>query len=330
MDKKHILIFISLSGILVIVFVLSNLVGSSQLTFSKSIYYLFHPNASGMGRDIIWQIRFPRVMLGLLVGAGLACCGVVFQGLLRNPLAEPYTLGVSGGAALGVSISVVFAVSTISMASFAFLGSTISIFLVYAIALRKRFSNTTLILGGVILNFLFSSLVFLIFSISRAEDVHGIVLWLMGDLSSAQVSLIKFMPFFIFPAICLLFIFSRDLNILTLGEEKARHLGVDSNKVKKVLFLTASCITGICVCASGVIGFIGLIVPHFMRKVVGVDHRLLLPASCIAGAIFLIFCDILARVIIQPLELPVGVITGIFGGIFFLCFLLKSKHLELF
>ena len=150
MDKKHILIFISLSGILVIVFVLSNLVGSSQLTFSKSIYYLFHPNASGMGRDIIWQIRFPGVMLGLLVGAGLACCGVVFQGLLRNPLAEPYTLGVSGGAALGVSISVVFAVSTISMASFAFLGSTISIFLVYAIALRKRFSNTTLILGGVI------------------------------------------------------------------------------------------------------------------------------------------------------------------------------------
>ena len=312
------------------IFVLSNLVGSSQLTFSRSIYYLFHPNASGMGRDIIWQIRFPRVMLGLFVGAGLACCGVVFQGLLRNPLAEPYTLGVSGGAALGVSISVVLAVSAVSTAFFAFLGSAISIFFVYAIALKKRFSNPTLILGGVILNFLFSSLVFLIFSISKAEDVHGIVLWLMGDLSSTQASLIKIMPFFIFPAICLLFIFSRDLNILTLGEEKALHLGVDSNRVKKVLFLTASCITGICVCASGIIGFIGLIVPHFMRKVVGVDHRLLLPASCIAGAIFLIFCDILARIIIQPLELPVGVITGIFGGIFFLYFLLRSKHLELF
>jgi len=206
----------------------------------------------------------------------------------------------------------------------------LSIFLVYAVANRKQFSNSTLILGGVILSFLFSSLVLLIFSISRAEDVHGIILWLMGDLSSGSASLMKAIPFFILPAIGLLLIYARELNILTLGEEKALHLGVNSKQVKKILFFTASCITGACVAASGIIGFVGLIIPHFMRKIIGVDHRLLLPASCIAGASFLMLCDTLARALIRPIELPVGVITGIFGGIFFLGFLLKSKHWKVF
>lgn len=300
------------------------------MKFTKAVYYLFHPNCSGIERDIIWRIRFPRVILGLLVGAGLACCGAVFQGLLRNPLAGPYTLGVSGGAALGVSLGVVLDVCGIYLPFLAFAGSGISIFLVYAIALKKYFSNPTIILGGVILSFLFSSLVFLIFSISKAEDVHGIILWLMGDLSSAQTSLIKAMPFFILPGIGLLLVFSRDINILTLGEEKAFHLGVNSKQVKKILFITASFITGACVAASGIIGFVGLIIPHFLRKIVGVDHRVLLPASCITGAIFLILCDTLARTIIRPLELPVGVITGIFGGVFALSFLLKSKRWDVF
>ena len=330
MNKKQLGIFTLLFAIFGFSFILSNLIGGSELKFSKAIYYLFHPGSSGIERDIIWQIRFPRIILGLLVGAGLASCGAVFQGLLRNPLAEPYTLGVSGGAALGVSLGIILRISGFYLPFLAFAGSALSIFLVYAIASRKRFSNPVLILGGVILNFLFSSLVFLIFSISKAEDVHGIVLWLMGDLSSTQVSLIKIIPFFIIPAIGLLIIFSRDLNILTLGEEKATHLGVNSRRVKKILFITASCITGACVAASGIIGFVGLIIPHFMRKIVGVDHRLLIPASCIAGATFLILCDALARIIIRPMELPVGVITGLFGGIFFLSFLLKSKRWEIF
>lgn len=330
MTKKHILIFALLIALLGISFVISNLAGGSSLRFSKAIYCLFHPNSSGIEREIIWQIRLPRVILGLIVGAGLACCGVVFQGLLRNPLAEPYTLGISGGAALGTTLGIVFGISSIYLPLFAFSGSALSISLVYIAASRKRFSNPTLILGGVILSFLFSSLVLLIFAVSKARDVHGIILWLMGDLSSAQSSLIKFIPFLIIPAIGLLFIFSRDLNILTLGEEKALHLGVDSEQVKRILFIIASCITGACVAASGIIGFVGLIVPHFTRKIIGVDHRLLLPASCITGAIFLVLCDASARVIIRPLELPVGVITGIFGGIFFLGFLIKTKRWEFF
>jgi len=330
LNKKQLLTLVLLIVILGISFIVAILLGGSNLEFSKAMYYLFHPGSSGIERDIIWQIRFPRIILGLLVGAGLACCGAVFQGLLRNPLAGPYTLGVSGGAALGATLGIISAVSAIYLPLFAFAGGAVSIFLVYIIACRRKFSNPTLILGGVILSFLFSSLVLLIFAVSRAEDVHGMILWLMGDLSSAESSLIKIIPFFIFPAIGLLLIFSRDLNILTLGEEKALHLGVDSKLVKKILFIAASCVTGACVAASGIIGFVGLIIPHFMRRFVGVDHRLLLPASCIAGAAFLIFCDTLARIIIRPLELPVGVITGIFGGIFFLCFLLNSKRWRVF
>ncbi|MBU1906152.1 MAG: iron ABC transporter permease, partial [Candidatus Omnitrophica bacterium] len=314
MHKKYFLIFTLLMISLSLSFVVAILVGGSELRFTQAIYCLFHPRSAGIERDIIWNIRLPRVILGILVGAGLAGCGAVFQGLLRNPLAEPYTLGVSGGAALGVSLGVIAVIPAIYLPFLAFAGSALSIFLVYSLASRKNFSNPTLILGGVILSFLFSSIVFLILSISKAEDVHGIILWLMGDLSSAQISLIRIIPFFILPGLGLLLLFSRDINILTLGEEKAFHLGVNSKQVKKILFITASFITGACVAASGIIGFVGMIVPHFVRKMVGVNYRVLLPASCISGAIFLILCDTLARSIIRPLELPVGVITGICGG----------------
>jgi len=328
--RNYVKIFALLILALAASFVVSNFAGAGRLSFSKATYCLFHPASTGIERDIIWQIRFPRIVLGMLVGAGLACCGAVFQGLLRNPLAEPYTLGVSGGAALGVTIGVTCAVSGIYLPFLAFAGSSVSVFLVYLLAIRKRFSNSALILGGVVLSFLFSSLVFLIFSLSKSEDIHGVILWLMGDLSSTPISLIKIVPFFIVPSIVLLFVYSRDLNILTLGEEKAFHLGVDSKQAKKILFLIASCATGACVAASGIIGFVGLMIPHFMRRIVGVNHQALLPASCIAGATLVILCDALARTIVMPLELPVGVITGILGGLFFLIFLLKLKRWENF
>lgn len=330
MTKKQGRVFIFLFALFILSVIISGISGAGNLSCSSAMYYFFHPASSGVARDILWEIRIPRIVLGLLVGGALACCGAVFQGLLRNPLAEPYTLGISGAAALGVTLGVVLRAGGIYLPVFAFAGSALSVFLVYSVAAKKRFSNPSLILGGVILSFLFSSLVFLIFSISKAEDIHGVMLWLMGDLSSASDYLIRIIPFFILPGLALLFVFSGELNILTLGEEKARHLGVSAAQVKKILFITASFITGACVAASGIIGFVGLIIPHFMRRIVGVDHRALLPASCIAGAGFLIFCDSIARTIIRPLELPVGVITGIFGGVFFLSFLLKSKQWEVF
>ncbi len=328
--RKKSLLFLVLGIVLVFSFLFSLMYGGSELGFRDTVYAILHPHLGGTAQIIIWQLRLPRILLGLFVGAGLACCGAVFQALLRNPLAESYTLGVSGGAALGATLGIILMLPAIYLPIFAFSGSFLSIFLVYSIASKKRFSNPILILGGVILNFLFSSLVLLIFAVSKSEQVHAAILWLMGDLSSTPSVLIVSAPFLILPAIGLLLIFARELNILTLGEEKAQHLGINVESTKKLFFLLASVITGVCIASAGIIGFVGLIVPHFMRKFTGADHRLLLPAASIAGATFLILSDTLARIIIRPMELPVGVITGIFGGIFFLSFLLKSKHWELF
>jgi iron complex transport system permease protein len=325
LSKKNILIFCLFIIIFISAFIFSIKAGPTPLSFKKITSYLLHPEITDEKSDIIWKIRLPRIILGILVGAGLALCGTVFQGILRNPLAEPYTLGVSGGAALGVSLGFILNLSLIYLPFFAFIGSGLTIFLVYTIAAKKQFSNFTLLLTGVVISFLSSSLVFLIFALAKPEDVYGIIFWLMGNLSTTETELIKIIPFFIIPFMILLFIFARDLNILTLGEEKAKHLGVNSKQIKKLLFITASGITAVCVSASGIIGFVGLIIPHFIRKIVGADHRLVLPAACINGASFLILSDAVARTIFQPLELPVGVITGICGGLFFLIVLLISK-----
>lgn len=330
LSKKTIYIFTFLFFVLGIAFVLAILSGGSGLSIRDAVYSLVHPTSEGLTTDIIWKIRMPRIFLGLLVGAGLATCGSVFQGLLRNPLAEPYTLGVSGGAALGVTLGIISSASALVLPFCATIGSGLSIMIVYIIASKKRFSNPTLILGGVVLSYLFSSLVLLIFAVSKSDDVYNVILWLMGDLSSVSIGMLKVISCFIILGIGLILLYGRELNILTLGEEKAQHLGVNAARAKKILFVLASLITGACVAASGMVGFVGLMIPHIMRRFVGPDHKILLPASCIAGSIFLIFCDALARIVIRPLELPVGVITGIFGGLFFLYFLLKSSEWEIF
>ncbi|MGA1866985.1 MAG: FecCD family ABC transporter permease [bacterium] len=325
MKRKNRIIFPCLFLILGVSFLFASLFGGGYIEPKTVIFYLVHPAKTGIDRDIIWLIRIPRIILGAVVGGGLSCCGAVFQGLLRNPLAEPYTLGISGGAALGVALGFILNISAIYLPYFAFAGGALSVFLVYFIASKNQFSNATLILAGVILSFLFSSLVYLIFSLAKPENVHGILLWLMGSLSNCQNDLVKMVSIFIISGIGVTLIFCRELNIITLGDEKASYLGVDSTRIKKVLFIIASCMTGACVAASGIIGFVGLIVPHFMRKTVGVNHQHLIPASCFGGAIFLILCDTLARTIIRPLELPVGVITGVFGGLFFLSILIISN-----
>lgn len=332
--KRRVFLFSLLFILLFSSFFFSFMFGGSKLPSGEVFHALFHPHASGVPQIIVWQVRFPRILLSLLIGAGLATCGCVFQGMLRNPLADPYTLGVSGGAALGATLGIIFGLGSrlgeFSIPFCAFLGAFFSISLVYIVAQRRHFSVPTLILGGVILSFLFSSCVLLIFAISKAQEVHSAILWLMGDLSWASASLIKVVAYFIIIGIGLLLLFSRDLNLLTLGEEKAVHLGLEAELVKKLLFIITSLITGACVAASGIIGFVGLIVPHFMRRFTGPDHQVLIPASILGGAIFLALCDTLARTIIAPLELPVGVITGILGGLFFLTFLFRSKRWEMF
>jgi len=321
--------FFTLFMLLLFTFVFSLMFGGSKLPFREVVMALFHPHQAGIARTIVWQIRIPRIVLGFLVGAGLASCGVVFQGMLRNPLAEPYTLGVSGGAALGATLGIVLGLGGYWTPAMAFLGSLLSIAMIYFIVSRRRFSVASLILGGIILSFIFSSLVLLIFSLVRAEKVQGAIFWLMGDLSSLQPDLLKVIAVIIPAGILIFLLFGREIDLLTLGEERAAHLGLEAEGVKKMLFLVASLITGAAVAAAGIIGFVGLIVPHFLRRFTGPNHRLLIPAAALGGAVFLALSDTLARTIVAPLELPVGVITGILGGFFFLTFLLRAKKWDI-
>jgi len=283
---------------------------------------------------ILWQIRFPRIILGIVVGAGLAVSGCIFQSILRNPLADSYTLGVSGGCALGVTLGSILRAGKLfgafAMPISSFIGGFVTILLIYLVSLRKKFSTAVMILTGVVLSFVSSSIVLFIFSISDVNKVQNTILWLMGDLSSADITIIKIVTGFILFGIAIVMYYSRDLNLLSLGEEKAIHLGLNAERSKKMFFLAASFITGACVSSAGIIGFVGLVVPHVVRKFIGTNNIFVIPASALIGGTFLMASDTVSRTIISPVELPVGVITGIIGGIFLLIYLIKSKKWELF
>jgi iron complex transport system permease protein len=328
--NKKILLLPVLIIILILISIFCLALGGTKIPLKDTFYALFHPYVTDGFQTIIWQIRIPRILLGIIVGAGLAASGCVFQGILRNPLADPYTLGVSGGAAFGASIGIILGLGAYTLPAAGFLGALGCIFLVYTIASRKYFSIATLILAGVVLSFLFGALVLLMFALLSTDRIHSVLMWLMGDLSSTEFRLTKVVGFFVIAAIIFLYFFSSEIDILTLGEEKATHLGVDTQKTLKILFVVSSLIAGVCVSASGIIGFVGLIIPHFMRRFTGPGHGILIPASALGGAIFLSLADTAARTIIYPVELPVGVITGIFGGTVFLIFLLRTKKWEIF
>jgi len=302
--------------------------GGTALDPNTILHALMHPCDEGTIHTLVWGLRIPRIVMAALVGSGLAICGATFQAILRNPLAEPYTLGVSGGGALGATISIIAGISGFPMVLICFAGCTLSIGIVLGVASLKNFTNSMLILTGVIMSFLFSSIVMFIFAVASSRDVHASILWLMGSLSAPEASSIRIMLFLVLPLMLVLWGCAKDMNLLSLGDEKAYHLGLDAIKVKGSLLIVASMITGACVAVSGIIGFIGLMIPHLMRKLVGADHLFLLPSSMLAGAGFLILSDSISQVLIRPLELPVGVITGMIGGVFFILYLLRSEPTE--
>lgn len=275
---------------------------------------------------IILNLRMPRIILGFMVGGALALAGVIFQGLFRNPLVEPYTLGTSGGAALAVSLVVVSGYGMrFGLPLAGFLGALLSIFLVYIIGNKwKGMKITSLLLTGVMFSFICSSLIMLVMSLAKSEQAHGIIFWIMGSLEGKEPFLLKLICFVVPVGAILSFTRAWDLNALSLGEEDALHMGIDIENTKRRLFIISSLMTGAAVSVSGIIGFVGLVVPHFVRMAVGGDHRILMPASFLLGGAFLVLCDTIARTIIAPIELPVGVITGIVGGIGFLYFLSKE------
>lgn len=270
--------------------------------------------------SLVFDIRFPRILLGIAVGGALSLTGVILQGIFRNPLVEPFTLGISGGAALGVCLSSVLGFSSLySLPVAGFIGAFSVIFFLNFLATRKSFMSIQgLLLAGVMINFICSSLVTLIMSLLRVEQLHGVLFWIIGTLGETDWPLVQIAFWTSVAGLIIACLFWSDLNALLLGEEEAHHLGIGIQRTKKLLFALASLLTGLCVSLTGAIGFVGLVVPHFMRMVVGNDHRILLVGSFFAGAIFLVLCDTLAKTVAFPIELPVGVVTGILGGCIFI------------
>ena len=283
---------------------------------------------------ILKYIRLPRLLLGLSVGGGLSLSGAILQGIYRNPLVEPYTLGISGGASLGVTLAIVagWAVGSVFVLPLAgFVGAFGTIFLVYFLSLKRGLiSVSRMLLIGVMISFISSSLIMLLMSVSRVEDLHGIIFWIMGSLSESEMPLVWTMSgLSLFSLIVCLF-FTPQLNALRLGESKAKHLGINTDAAIRILFVLTSVLTGACISVAGVIGFVGLVIPHVVRLVLGSDYRILLSSSFLLGGIFLTLCDILSRTIVAPVELPIGVITGIIGGVAFIFILSGSKKRSAF
>lgn len=319
---KWIISLLCLTFLLLITIVISLSVGSVQVPVERILEIICNDKSS-IEYNIIFNLRLPRIILGLAVGGSLSLAGLILQGLFRNPLVEPYTLGISGGAALAVSLDLVLRLNNIwsifTLPVAGFIGSMSVILLIYIISLKGGILRIqTLLLTGVMISFISSSIIMLIMTITKTEELHSLIFWITGTLQETNWTIVKVVFTLSIFGLITSYFFCHDLNALLLGEEGARSLGINVERSKKLLFIIASVLTGISVSFCGIIGFVGLIVPHILRNVIGVDHRILLMSSFLTGALFLVICDTLSRTIISPLELPVGVITGIIGGVFFI------------
>ena len=284
---------------------------------------------------IILEIRLPRVILAGLVGAALAIAGATYQGLFRNPLADPYLIGVAQGAALGAVIGFLLPFNWYGMGFgiiplLAFTGALISVAIVYNLArVGKTLPMTTLILAGVALGALWGSVVSYLI-ITSGGKMHGILFWLMGSFSLSEWSEVKVVLPYMVVGVAIILLYARSLNIMHLDEEQAQQLGVNTERLKLILLAAATLITAAAVCFVGIIGFVGIIIPHAVRLVWGPDYRFLLPLSVLTGAIFLILADLVARTALAPTEIPVGVVTAICGAPFFLYLLRRKKRAVFF
>lgn len=320
-----------LALLLVAVLWMGIVAGPSPITVGQVSAALFGEAESGAAADIVLRVRLPRILLAALVGASLAVAGVLFQALLRNPLADPFVLGVSGGAAVGgiaaLSLGATLGWGYAAVPPAAFAGALLTTVVLYAVAGRGgSVSGTNLLLTGVVFNAFASAAIVFLASLAGLTEGASIFLWLIGSLSAIRVDVAGWVALFLFAGLATALPLARNLNLLALGEESARQLGVDVGRQQRLLLLATSLMVGAAVAVAGLVGFVGLIIPHLLRLALGPDHRLLLPASALGGAAFLVACDTIARTLLGGRELPVGAITALAGGPLFLYLLRRHQH----
>ncbi|MCT8978161.1 iron chelate uptake ABC transporter family permease subunit [Clostridium sp. CX1] len=342
-NNKHYKLYLTL--LIIILFassILCSTLGTANISFLESLQIILHnipfisnlisvDSFSSTHTVIILNIRLPRIILSGIVGMGLSIVGAAFQAMFKNPMADPYVLGVSSGSALGAALAIVTGMdnsfSGLGITTLlAFAGAIITTIIVYSIAkVGNKVPINTLLLSGISVSFLLSSLISLLMVFNR-ESIEKIIFWTMGSVSTASWNQVIMLSIFVIIGLLIFMIFSRDLNIMLTGDETAKSLGIEVENLKKITLIISSLVVAACVSVSGVIGFVGLIIPHIIRILLGPDHRILIPFSAVGGALFMILSDTLARTLASPAEIPVGAITSVIGAPYFIYLLIKNKR----
>lgn len=303
-------------------------IGSSGFNFNELIALITGRSDPGaLSSAIVWQIRLPRVVLAAVVGSTLALGGLVFQALLRNPLAEPYILGISGGSAVGAILGMIIGFSLFpGVTLLAFMGSMITlIFVLTLVSGRSILSKDSLLLGGVMMNAFCNAGIMFLISMSQTSQVQHIFFWLMGDLSLVSKDRLPIL-LAVIPCFLVVFLLARSMNVLLIGKEAAATMGINVQAVTMTLLVITTFMVSVVVCQSGLVGFVGLVIPHIFRTLLGPDHRLLVPACVFGGGAYLILCDLLARVLSSEGEMPVGIITAMIGAPLFIFLLWRTRR----
>jgi iron complex transport system permease protein len=320
------------AAILIAIMLACSLVGPQDISLKAAVAGPRDGAAPSLDYEILMRVRVPRVLLAAMVGAALASSGAIFQALLRNPLADPYILGISSGAGLGAILAVIGGLSWTlwgrsPIAVFAFVGALGTVWLVWGIGrITGKYQVTGLLLAGVVVNAFFSAMIMFLVSIAKGQQLYATIFWLMGNMTEEDLFVLWVGGGSILAGIVALFFLGPQLNIISVGHQDARSIGVPVERVELAAFAISAFITAVAVSLSGLIGFVGLIVPHAVRLLFGPDHRQLLPLSSLAGAMFLVVADTIARIVVAPAQLPVGVVTAMIGGPFFLFLLIRHSR----
>lgn len=334
-EKYKKTVFMLLLLILLVTIVIAGSLGSARISFSEVIKILISPSPSvddgikDTSRLIIWKIRLPRIILTVIAGMGLGVSGAVFQGIFRNPMANPYILGISSGAAFGVTLGMIMGLQITflgigAIPISAFIGAISASVIVYLISGGGR-DILPLLLSGIAMGFFLSAMMSLLMYFNRSQ-LENIVYWTMGSFNASNWEKVAITAPVVMSGSIFIIIFARDLNLMVLGEDSANSMGISVKKSRLLFLIISTLITASAVAVSGIIGFVGLIVPHAMRIITGPDHRTLIPYSMLGGAILLLISDTLARTIIAPTEIPVGIVTSLLGAPFFLFLLNRMRN----